>query len=337
MAADHDRLVVAGTRRYGRLPARPAVVDPLAEYHGLARARRRLRLKEWVGFTVLHPEIYSSLILQDAHYIASSEIYVYDRATTRLYQHAATALGGSLNLPHNLMDNSCAIAQRDYHIAYDFSAHVGRHHIKIDIAPYGPAPAITADLTLDATAASAPLSVSSRLPGGQMYTHKVAYPVSGTLSFGDTSVTFVPERDLAILDEHRSLLPYRTRWVWGTFALPTDDGPVGANFVNRPELPGEPEESCLWMPGSCEALSDVRFTKQAGDTTAPWHIASADGRLDVVFTPEGRKTVKRQLGVLSIDYFQMFGTYTGALRAEDGTTVEVKDVHGVCESMDARM
>ncbi|WP_194913732.1 DUF2804 domain-containing protein [Catenulispora rubra] len=347
MAADHDRLVVAGTRRYGRLPNRPAVVDPLAEYQGLARAHRRLRLKEWVGFTLLHPEIYSSLILQDAHYLASSEIYVYDRDSARLHQHAANALGGSLNLPHNLMDNSCAIAQRGYRIAYDFSEQTGRHRIKVDIAASGQAPAIVADLTLDATASSAPLSVSSHLPGGKMYTHKALYPVSGTLRFGDTTVTFFPERDLAILDEHRSLLPYRTRWVWGTFALPTADGPVGANFVNRREIIGQPEESCLWTPDSCEALSNVSFTKQAGDSTAPWRIASADGRLDVVFTPEGRKTVKHQLGVLAIDYFQMFGSYTGTLRTgcgasggngtDDSTIVEVKDVHGVCESMDARM
>ena len=337
MAADHDRLVVAGTRRYGRLPTRPAVVDPLAEYHGVARARRRLRLKEWVGFTLLHPEVYSSLILQDAHYLAGSEIYVYDRTATVLHQHAANARGGSLNLPHNLMDNSCAIDRPGYHIAYDFSEQTGRHHIKVEIASTGEAPAISGDLTLDATAASAPLSVSSRLPGGQMYTHKAVYPVAGTLKFGDTTVAFFPERDLAVLDEHRSLLPYRTRWVWGTFAMPTDEGPVGANFVKRPELPGQPEESCLWTPGSCEALADVSFHKRGGDVNAPWLIASADGRLDVVFTPEGRKSVKRRLGVLTIDYFQMFGRYAGTVRADDGTVTVVKDVHGVCESMDARM
>lgn len=338
MAADHDRLVVGGTRRYGRLPARPTVVDPLAEYQGLARARRRLRLKEWVGFTLLHPEIFSSLILQDAHYLASSEIYVYDRAAGVLHQHAANALGGSLNLPHNLMDNSCAIARPGYHIAYDFSEATGRHHIEVDIAGTGRAPAVAGELTLDATAASAPLSVSSRLPGGKMFTHKALYPVAGTLRFGDTSVTFSPERDLAILDEHRSLLPYRTRWVWGTFALPTEeDGPAGANFVNRPEVPGEPEESCLWLPGSCEALGDIRFHKQGGDPAAPWLITSADGRLDVVFTPEGRKSVKHHLGVLAIDYFQMFGRYAGTVRGEDGTVFVVNDVHGVCESMDARM
>jgi hypothetical protein len=56
-----------------------------------------------------------------------------------------------------------------------------------------------------------------------------------------------------------------------------------------------------------------------------------------VFTPEGRKSVKRQLGVLAIDYFQMFGRYAGTVRADDGTVIVVNDVHGVCESMDARM
>jgi len=112
---------------------------------------------------------------------------------------------------------------------------------------------------------------------------------------------------------------------------------VGANFVKRPELPGEPDESCLWTPGSCEALADVSFHKRGGDLKAPWLIASADGQLDVVFTPEGRKAVKRHLGVVAIDYFQIFGRYAGTVAADDGSVIVVKDVHGVCESMDARM
>ncbi|MER8114314.1 DUF2804 domain-containing protein [Streptomyces sp. NPDC094031] len=333
-----ERLVEGGTRRWGRLADRPAVVDPLEAYGGgLVRRWKRMRLKEWVGFTLSQPDWYASLIIQDAGYLASSEIYAYDRAGGALHQHAANAAGGSPVLPAELLESACGFGRGGYRIAYAFSRASARHRIEIDIAATAKAPAIRGALELDAATATAPLSVSSRLPGGSMYTHKAAFPASGVLRVGDAEVVFEPDRDLAILDEHRSLLPYRTDWVWGTFATSTDAGPlVGANFAARPELPGEPEESCLWSPGRCEPLGDIVFEPASADPSAPWHIISRDGRLDVVFEPEGRKRVKHNLGLFAVDYFQLFGRYRGVLRAAGGD-FRIEDVPGVCESMKARL
>jgi hypothetical protein len=168
-----------------------------------------------------------------------------------------------------------------------------------------------------------------------MYTNKVLFPVEGLLRVGDREFVFDAGRDLAILDEHKSFLPYRTMWTWGTFATQTP-ALIGANFVDRPELPGEQEESCIWTPTAAESLADVAFDRETPAPLSPWHIASADGRLDVTFTPEGRKDVKHQLGVFAIDYFQAYGTYRGTLDTGDGK-VALTDVHGVCEHMDARL
>lgn len=332
-------LVQGGVRRYGRLPARPVRVNPLDEFTGPARLLRRTRLKEWAGFTLLHPDVWSSLIVQDAQYLASCEIYAHDRRTGVLHQHAANGRSASAVLPEELLDGGhCAFDRPGHRIAYDFGERAGRHTVRVDIAATDAAPAFHAELTLDARAASAPLSVSSRLPGGgRMYTHKAAFPVEGVLRAGSAEYVFEAGRDLALLDEHRSYLPHRTRWLWGTFALPTADGPVGANFADRPELPGEPEESAIWAPGACEPLGEISFTpERPDDPAAPWRIASRDGRLDVVFEPEGRKEVRHQLGLLAIDYFQMFGRYRGVLTA-GGREHRIDGVHGVCESMRARL
>jgi len=336
MSTPH-RLVEDGIRHWGRLSGRPAAVNPLDAYTSLTRRLKSLRLKEWVGFTLLHPDWYSSLIIQDAHYLASSEIYAYDRAGGTLHQHAANAFGGRPTLPAELLESACRFERDGYRIAYSFSRASARHRIELDIAATPKAPAIRGELELDAMSATAPLSVSSRLPGGSMYTHKAAFPASGVLRVGAAEIAFDSTRDLAILDEHRSLLPYRTNWLWGTFATLTESGPVvGANFAARPELPGEPEESCLWTPSRCEPLSDIVFVPASADPSAAWHIASQDGRIDVVFEPEGRKQVKHNLGLFALDYFQLFGHYRGVLRGAEGD-FEIKDVHGVCESMKARL
>jgi len=96
---------------------------------------------------------------------------------------------------------------------------------------------------------------------------------------------------------------------------------------------GEADESCIWVAGSCEPLTDVSFRRlSAGGPRSPWHVTSADGRLDLAFEPEGSKSVKHQLGLFAIDYFQLFGSYRGTLAGRP-----LDSVHGVCESFRARL
>jgi hypothetical protein len=331
-----EALVERGTRNYGRFANRPAHLNPRDEFPGVFGAVRRWRLKEWIGFTLVHPELYSSMIMQDAQYLASSEIYAYQRATRAFHQHSATSRGGRLGLPAVLPGSNPRFAVKGYSLEYEFGPLDGAHRIRFDIGATADAPGFQGELTLNGELAAPPLSISSRLPGGALYTHKSAFPAEGTVRFGPTEVTFDATRDLAILDEHKSFLPYRTHWLWGTFLLHADGGFLGANLVDRPELPGQPEESCLWTPGRVEPLADVAFEPESGAASSPWHIHSADGRLDVRFEPEGRKSTKHQFGVAAVDYFQMFGRYRGTVRGAE-RTYELVGIHGVCESMRARL
>ena len=337
-----QELVTYGTRAWGRFDERPVYLNPLDAYGGLGKRLRRFRLKEWVGWTFMHPELSASMILQDANYLASSEIYVRDAASQRLTQHSATAAGGSLKLPEALYGSSPSLRRPGYEVGYVFGPRGGTHEIHVDIAAgrrhgHEELP-IRADLTLDGSRASAPLSVSQPLrPRGAMYTHKLVFPVSGTLAVGEHTYDFDASRDLVILDEHKSFLPYRTRWLWGTFATVEADGIVAANFCQRPDVAGTPGESCLWVPGSggapvCIGVDPVRFERDSDDPLAAWHATSADGRLDVTFTPDGRKDVSHQLVVFGIDYWQLYGTWSGTVGER-----RVQGVRGVMENMDARL
>jgi hypothetical protein len=180
-----QQLVEGGRRHQGRFAGRPVSVNPLDEYAGPRRAWRRLRLKEWVGFTLMHPDIYSSMIIQDAHYLASSETYAVDRATGTLAQHATNAAAGSPALPTELYGNSCAFHKPGYDLRYFWGAEGGNHRVVIDIAATATAPAFTGELHLDGSRASRPLSVSAGLLGGAMYTNKVIFPASGVLKVGE--------------------------------------------------------------------------------------------------------------------------------------------------------
>lgn len=96
------------------------------------------------------------------------------------------------------------------------------------------------------------------------------------------------------------------------------------------------EESCLWSPDADEALTDVDFDHDPSEPLSLWRARSRDSRLDVTFEPVNREEVRRQLGVLAIDYFMLQGLYSGTIRSA-GRTYEFADAHGVCERMHARL
>ncbi|MDR1635474.1 MAG: DUF2804 domain-containing protein [Bifidobacteriaceae bacterium] len=334
---DADSLVEAGQRHFGRFAATPRA-NPLDAYPRGRRAWAGFRTKEWAGFTLTHPELFGSMILQDAKYLASSEIYVYDRASGDLVQHAANALGGSLRIPARLAESALAFHSAGYRIAYNFEP--GRVRVMVRIHADGETPGINANLTLDPAGASPPLVVSARLPGGRdasLYTNKIIYPAGGAIEVGGRRYEFDPARDFAILDEHKSRLPYRTEWTWGTFAMPlATGGYLGANLATRPQYPEEEEESCIWTPQAAEPLRDISFEPLDRGELAPWSVKSADGRVDLVFTPEGAKGVDHQLGLAEIVYQQRFGVYAGVIKA-DGADHRFENLHGVLEHMRARL
>jgi len=327
------RIVENAKRHWGRFVKTP-IVNYLDEFKDIRRVFENFRTKEWAGFAIIHPDFYSAMILQDAKYVKSSEIHVYDLATRKLNNHSRTGGGPGFRLTDDLLHSSIHFKTKGYYIGYTFTDAAVK--IDIDIVATAAAKSFKGELILDATRQSNPLVVSTQLSStGRMYTNKIIYPAAGYLKVGDRCYDFDPQRDLLILDEHKSRLPYQTRWTWGTFALPVDGSIIGANFAARPQLSGQEEESCIWTPGRVEALSDIHFDKASDSDHSTWHIYSADGRLDVLFTPEGQKKVRHNFGIAGINYLQLYGTYKGILRGEEKTW-NFEGIHGLCETMHMR-
>jgi len=335
-----DALVTDGIRRHGRFTGRPVEVNPLDDAGPLLRPLRRSRLKEWIGFVFLQPEIWASMIVQDAKYLATSDVITF-APVSGATRHQTLCRSADVKLPDALAGARAGVTRPGYEVCYGFDGSDGPHRIRIDVAATADQPPVRAELELDGSSTPPPLSVSAPLPSrlssnAAMFTYKHIFRVAGTLQVGGDSYEFDPARDLAIVDEHRSSLPYRTRWVWGTFASHVDGEVVGANFAHRPKVPGSEEESCLWTPTAAEPLADVDFDHDPADRLGPWRIRSRDRRLDVVFEPSNREEVRQQLGLFAIDYFMMQGRYSGTVIGADRTWA-IDGAHGVCERMHARM
>lgn len=278
------------------------------------------------------------MIMQDVKYLASSELFVRDQATGVLVEKSARFRGASLGLPDDLLHGGhCRVKTRRYLLDYAFDAPTGTITIRMDCAADRRGPAIAGALTLYLDGAAPPLSLSARLTSTMdYYTFKQPLPAGGTLTVGDRSYVFDPARDFAILDEHRSQFPYSTTWTWGTFAVHMGGGVVGSNFVERQELSDDDDESCNWVPGGVEPLAGVEFAFASDEPRSSAQVRDRDGRLDVTFTPAGRKAVKANLVAAGIDYWQLSGTYRGTVRSLAGECFAFDHVPGVLERMKAR-
>lgn len=113
-------------------------------------------------------------------------------------------------------------------------------------------------------------------------------------------------------------------------------GVVGSNFVDRTELSDDDDESSNWVPGGVEPLAGVQFDFASDAPLSSANVCDRDRRLEVTFTPAGRKAVKVNLVAAAVDYWQLAGTYRGTVTSLAGESFSFVDVPGVLERMKTR-
>jgi hypothetical protein len=74
-------LVEDGLQRFGRFGTPVAHANLLdARFHGLPRALRRWRLKEWQALQITGPDLFANFALFDAKLMSLMQAKLYDRA-----------------------------------------------------------------------------------------------------------------------------------------------------------------------------------------------------------------------------------------------------------------
>lgn len=135
---------------------------------------------------------------------------------------------------------------------------------------------------------------------------------------------------VASIDYSNGLLARDTDWRWAcahslALGFNLQAGYFGAN------------ENVLWLDGKIVPLGAARFAFDAADPMAPWHVSTADGLLDLQFTPEGMRREDKNLIVAASHYVQPIGTFSGWVKAAPGApAVAVKQLAGVTEDHRSR-
>jgi hypothetical protein len=81
-------------------------------------------------------------------------------------------------------------------------------------------------------------------------------------------------------------------------------------------------------------LGPAVFEHDPADLMKPWKVRTADGAVELAFTPVGQKGERVRMVVVRSDFFQVYGRFNGTIRA-GGATHEIRDMFGTCEDHDA--
>lgn len=304
------------------------------------RAFRYMRMKEWCGIGFVHPRWYLSVMIQDAKYLSSGFVYLWDRENRRFFQHGWNAPGRTVTVAANQWQGYSLAKRPGFLMKFDHDLGNGQHAIHIDVAKTARAPAIKADLILHEDLSQvAPLVACLPIDDfHQAYTHKAPMGISGVMEVDGHRFDWVAKRDTANMDEHKAVYPYHTKWYWGSFAGRDASGRYfGVNLADHMFRDQEnSSENCVWLGNRIELPGRIRYDVDVNDPFRPWKITDDKGLIDLEFRPEGRFVQRANLIVAGIDYFQMFGAWHGKVVAADGQPRPVDGMFGVAEKMDTR-
>jgi hypothetical protein len=192
------------------------------------------------------------------------------------------------------------------------------------------------DATLDPSGAPLPVSTLVPAPPGDIYAtvKRSLLPVTGSLQLG------AREWNLADgfrggFDYTQGILPSHTVWNWTFLQGTSDDGTaVGLNLTGGIVPDGRTADNALWAGKELSTLAKPTFIFNRQNFMDPWEVTTADGRVQLQFTPKGSHTENRNFGLVDSRFIQVAGFFNGTVRTAAGRVLTLTNVPGVMEDQD---
>ncbi|MEI8255802.1 MAG: DUF2804 domain-containing protein, partial [Deltaproteobacteria bacterium] len=288
--------------------------------------QRALRTKRWLYLGIATDDLYVAVAVVHLGYASSVFAYVFDRRVGRnvasvsmvapaLAARVASGPGGG-SLASFRTPGARVSVGRD---AADVS------EIVLDARFRG----LEIRARLDTSSAPPGVVAIAPVPGGLVNTtqKRALLPVTGEVVVHGRRHALTG--GIGGYDSTHGLLARHTMWRWAFLLGRARDGaPVAMNLVEG--FVGE-RECVVWLGHDIHGVGEGRVALDRATPLAPWGVTTADGAVDLRFTPADLHAEKRNAGLLVADFVQAVGSYTGTIRLPGRAPVEIVDVLGVAE------
>ena len=163
-----------------------------------------------------------------------------------------------------------------------------------------------------------------------------ARPAVGTLVVGNRTWAIGGSNGAeswGVLDVGRGRWPAQIAWNWGGGAGRCGDHVVGLQVGGKWTEGTGFTENGLIVDGRLSKLGRELVWDYDWDTPMrPWHVVDPGGQFDAVLTPRFDKHSAVDAGPdLKSETHQVFGTWSGRLRTDDGLALEFTGLQGFAE------
>ncbi len=286
-----------------------------------SRFRKKLLFKQFIFVGILGEDLMAGLAVVDLKYLANGFFYVFDRKAGSIVETKKLAPPFS----------SASIAPRPDVMKGRFSS--GDLRIVIDnnkVSARGRDISLEAALNLDG---SDPLQICTRTSyRGWNFTRKsTPLELSGEIVVKGERFDVSSPSCMAMVDWTGGFMRRNTFWNWASSARVLPDGRAfGLNLscgVNETSY----TENAFWLGGERTKVDTVDFVFDRENVLGKWRITSADGKIDLAFTPESHRGENVNLSVVVSTFSQLMGTFDGKLRSDSGELFSISGCPGFVE------
>jgi hypothetical protein len=166
------------------------------------------------------------------------------------------------------------------------------------------------------------------------YNQKInCMPARGRMRAEGEEFRFNPAESFGVLDWGRGRWTYRNRWYWASASGTLGGVPFGLNLGYGFSDRSPASENMLFYAGTAHKLAEVSFRYDEEDLLRPWDITSSDGRCELQFRPSLDRASHFDLLLVKSLQHQCFGRFSGTVRLDDGTPLELSGLPGFIEDV----
>jgi hypothetical protein len=296
------------------------------------------REKRWQYVGLFTEEFIVGIAVVHASYLGNVFCYVYDKQSDLLWEQERTSPAGfGIRVDRNVSKGVVSYLTDTECIRFDNDIPLSKRMVDVRLHSEGRDVDIRVEI-LDSFQDSTPLQVVTPTQDGDFtFTHKsTALPILGSIRLGNKRYELTPENDFAVIDFTFGFPSRDTFWNWASFAGRSKCGQrVGLNLVD-PIFDPQYNENAFWVDGKLIKVNKAIFEYDKDDVLKPWKIRTEDSLVDLTFVPKRKREQSIDYKVLSSQFQQPFGHYSGVLTIPGIGKVIIDNVSGVVEEHHAR-
>ena len=283
------------------------------------------RRKRWNHWCITTAQWSLSLVQADLDYVGYAAAYFLDLQTGQAYNHTQLRpFARGCRLPDTPLQSHEFVHP---HLQIRVNEQPGRVRLSCAAPNIGGQPLqVTLEINRPRHLESVNLVVPFAGRGFHACSRQIGLPCTGSVQLGNRQYHCQSGQSFAALDFGRGVWPFNSQWTRATFAAP---GGIAGNFGSGWTEHSGLSENALWFGGELLHLAQpVTIAGADQGALSPRRLSSADGRVDLLFTPHQQHLAAPRAGPLHATTRQAFGRFDGNLRAPSGEWVPVNGAQG---------